>query len=207
MYRAICKFIHINSSNIASHLRERGRKEKTREITSAIKENSFQTSCTKAQLPKDTKVQRHKSTGTASNFPETSPKNGAKTQQPSVEKHALKRCCSPETRRKEINYTQRRCRDPLTASNSQETLPRTVRWPSNPTRKKHALKRCSPEQDAKRDTSHKGAATHSSFSIDLEKGTNYLNKEIISSTQGETKSEFSIPPKGEWSSTMGRPTI
>jgi hypothetical protein len=62
VYRAIYKFIHINSSNIASHLRKRGRKENSKARTSAIKENSFQTSCTKAQLPKDTKVQRHKST-------------------------------------------------------------------------------------------------------------------------------------------------
>ena len=66
------------SSNIASPIKERGRKEKTQARTSAIKENSFQTSCTKAQLPKDAKVQRHKSTGTASNSLETSPKNGAK---------------------------------------------------------------------------------------------------------------------------------
>ena len=103
------------SSNIASPIKERGRKEKTQARTSAIKENSFQTSYTKAQLPKDTKVQRHKSTGTASNSPESSPKNGAKTQQPNVEKHALKRCCSPETKRKE-RYSTQRCRDPLLRS-------------------------------------------------------------------------------------------
>jgi hypothetical protein len=95
---------------------EKGKgKQKTQARTSAINENSFQTSCTKAQLPKDTKVQRHKSTGTASNSPETSPKNGAKTQQPNVEKHALKRCCSPETRRKK-RYATQRCRDPLLRS-------------------------------------------------------------------------------------------
>jgi hypothetical protein len=84
------------------------KKEKTQARTSAIKEKSFQTSCTKTQLPKDTKVQRHKSTGTASNFLVTSPKNGAKTQQPSVEKHALKRCCSPRGNktRSEILHTK-----------------------------------------------------------------------------------------------------
>ena len=77
-----------------------------------------------------------------------------------------------------------------------------------PNAEKHVLERCcSPEQDAKRDTSHKGTSIHPSFSIDLKKGTNYLNKEIISSIQGEIKTGFSIPPKGERFSTMERPTI
>ena len=99
---------------------------KAQERISAIIEKSFQTSCTKAQLPKDTKVQRHKSTWTASNFSVTSSKAVRRPSHPTYKKTHPKRVLSPETRRK-ARYCTQRCRDPLTASSSQETLPRTVR--------------------------------------------------------------------------------
>jgi hypothetical protein len=91
-------------------------------------------------------------------LPRNTPKNGAMTQQPNAEKHALRRCCSPETRRKERYVSQRR-RDPLLLLHRSQ--------------KRNKL---------------------------------FKQGDYLIHTGGD-RSEFSIPPKGEWSSTMERPTI
>ena len=138
-------------------------------------------------MSKDTKVQRYKGIGTASNFPVTSPKRCEDPATPRRQTRPKKVLFPGNKTQREILHTnvsrslasnsqkhsQERCDDPATQRG--KTRLRKVLFSGNKTQRETRLTKAS-------------RSTPPSPSIS--KRTNYLNKEIILSTQGETKAEF-----------------